>query len=84
MQTVRRRLKCITWPFCEFVGAGVLLGLGSTFIVTFLNAYRSAGKTTVVNINSIGEANFEIVFFSICLGFGIVLFVRRIWVWAKS
>ena len=58
--------------FLICVGIASLLAFSFMFFITFIGAYIHPSKTVLININMIGEANFELVLFSI-------LFVISIW-----
>ena len=58
-----------------------LIGITFTFMLTFLYAYLSPVKKITININRYGEANFELMFFSMCSLFCVFLlydFVKKI------
>jgi len=48
--------------YIKIYGTSLLLASSIVFIGTFFKAYNSESKTVLININSIGEANFEMFF----------------------
>ncbi len=65
----------MAWSWKEWVlwsGSPALLLCYALFYVAFLTAYFSPDKRTVINVNSLGEANFELVLFTALLVAGVV------------
>jgi len=57
------------------ISIGVLIGSTAIFYIIFLYAYFILGKFFSISINSVGEADFELVFLTACM------VVTTSWLW---
>ena len=74
----------LLWQLCEVLGMSVLAGAFIVMVITFSVAYFHPTRQTLVDINSMGEANAEFVFLILCLVIICLTFFRRFKAWGKS
>jgi len=67
------------WLIFDIVGLTFLLGLAILTTHTFYTAYANEAKQVLIDINSIGEANFEAVLVGLMVAWGMVSIGRIMW-----
>jgi len=76
--------KVFLWPYLVFSGYFLSLGFVFCFFIVFICAYLNPLKQVLVDIDSFGEADFELVLIFVVLFFilfGFFCFVRN---WRKN